>query len=205
VTVPRDADGYCQGALAPDRTMLGAEQRDWLLDELATTRAHWNVIAQQTAFAPFDRSLGDPPRDMGVGDNWDGYAAERRLLLDWMVEHGTRNPVVLTGDSHQSWVRNVPPDIHRFDAPPVATELLGTSVSSGGDPAPPSTVIGPLPGNPHILLRDNRRGYVRCSVTRDVWTSEFRLVPSKTRGVPGSTLATAVIENGRPGAEVTGG
>ena len=92
--------------------MLGAEQRDWLLHELATTRSHWNVIAQQTAFAPFDRRFGAAPRDMGEGDNWDGYVAERQVLLDWMVEHQTRNPVILTGDSHQSWVRNVPPDIH---------------------------------------------------------------------------------------------
>ena len=198
----RDPEGYCPGTRTPERTMLGAEQRDWLLDELATTRAHWNVLAQQTAFAPFDRRLGAAPRNMGEGDNWDGYVAERQLLLDSMVERRTPNPVILTGDSHQSWVRNVPPDIFRFDAPPVATELMATSVSSNGDPGSPSTVIGPLGGNPHILLRDNRRGYVRCSLTRDSWTSEFRLVPTASRGVPGSTLATAVIENGRAGAVV---
>ena len=199
----RDADGYCQGAQAPERTMLGADQRDWLLSELATTRAHWNVLAQQTAFAPFDRNRGTAPRDMGEGDNWDGYVAERQLLLDWMVEHGTPNPVILTGDSHQSWVRNVPPDMRNFDARPVATELMGTSVSSNGDPGVPSTVFG-IPGNPHILLRDNRRGYVRCSLTREAWTSEFRIVPTKTRGLPASTLATALIEDGRPGAVVVG-
>jgi alkaline phosphatase D len=202
--VPRDADGYCQGARAPERTMLGKEQREWLLDELATTRAHWNVLAQQTAFAPFDRRLGVAPRDMGEGDNWDGYVAERQLLLDGMVEHGTPNPVILTGDSHQAWVRNVPPNHVDLDAAPVATELMGTSVSSNGDPKEPSTVIGGLPGNPHILLRDNRRGYVRCSLTREAWTSEFRLVPTKARGLPASTLATVAIENGRAGAVLVG-
>jgi len=199
----RDADGYCQGAQAAGRTMLGLEQRDWLMRELATTRARWNILAQQTAFAPFDRSLGAGPRDMGEGDNWDGYVAERQLLLDWMVEHRTRNPVILTGDSHLSWVRNVPPDIHRFDAPPVATELMGTSVSTNGDPGSPVTFIG-MPGNPHILLRDNRRGYVRCSLTREAWTSEFRIVPTGARGLPAATLATAVIEDGRAGAVLTG-
>jgi alkaline phosphatase D len=86
----------------------------------------------------------------------------------------------------------------------VATELMGTSVSSNGDPVSPSTVIGGMPGNPHILLRDNRRGYVRCSLTREVWTSEFRIVPTKTRGLPASTLATVTIEDGRPGALVVG-
>ena len=200
---PRDADGFCQGAPAPERTMLGAEQRAWLLQELASTRAHWNVLAQQTAFAPFDRNRGVAPRNMGEGDNWDGYVAERQLLLDWMVGHRTPNPVILTGDSHQAWVRNVPPDMRTFDATPVATELLGTSVSSNGDPATPVTEIG-VPGNPHILLRNNQRGYVRCSLTRDAWTSEFRIVPTKARGLPASTLATAVIEDGRPGAVLVG-
>ena len=87
------------------------------MHELATTRAHWNVLAQQTAFAPFDRGIGMAPREMGEGDNWDGYVAERQVLLDWMVEHRTPNPVILTGDSHQSWVRNVPPDIHQLRRP----------------------------------------------------------------------------------------
>lgn len=121
-----------------------------------------------------------------------------------MVGHGTPNPVILTGDSHRAWVRNVPPDHVDFEAAPVATELMGTSVSSNGDPEDPSTVIGGLPGNPHILLRDNQRGYVRCSLTREAWTSEFRIVPTKTRGLAASTLATAVIEDGRQGAGLVG-
>ena len=44
-----DPSGYCPDDLNADRTMLGAEQREWLLDELATTKARWNVVAQQTA------------------------------------------------------------------------------------------------------------------------------------------------------------
>jgi phosphodiesterase/alkaline phosphatase D-like protein len=66
--------------------------------------------------------------------NWDGYVAERQVLLDWMVEKRTPNPIVITGDSHNNWVRNVPPDITNFDAPPVATEFMGTSISTNGDP-----------------------------------------------------------------------
>ena len=81
---------------------------------------------------------------------------------------------------------------------------MGTSVSTNGDPANPSTAIGGLEGNPHILLRDNRRGYVRCSLTREAWTSEFRIVPTAARGLAASTLATAVIEDGRPGAVMVG-
>jgi alkaline phosphatase D len=197
----RDPSGYCPGALAPGRTMLGAEQRAWLFEGLATTQARWNVLAQQTALAPWDREPAPDARSFGAGDNWDGYVAERQELLDWIVARGTRNPVVITGDSHANWIRNVPPNFTDFDAPPVATEFMGTSITSGGDPATPSTTYGDDPNNPHIVFRNNNRGYVLCHLDGRAWTSQYRIVPTVLqRGVPASTLSTFVVEDGRPGA-----
>jgi alkaline phosphatase D len=197
----RDASGYCPSALEPDRTILGAEQRAWLFEQLATTHARWNVLAQQTGFAPFDREPAPDARSFGAGDNWDGYVAERQRLLDWIVAHGTRNPMVITGDSHANWIRNVPPNFTDFDAPPVATELMGTSITSGGDPAAPSTSYGGDPNNPHIVFRNNNRGYVLCDLDGAAWTSQFRVMQTVLqRGVPASTLATFVVEDGRAGA-----
>jgi alkaline phosphatase D len=200
---PGEADptGYCAGALDPERTMLGAEQRAWLFDDLARSRTQWNVLAQQTALAPFDRDPSPASRSFGAGDNWDGYVAERQQLLDWIVDRRTRNPVVITGDSHANWLRNVPPSHLDFDAPPVATEFMGTSITSGGDPAAPSTTYGGDPNNPHIVFRNNNRGYVLCELDRARWTSHYRTVPTVLRrDVPASTLATFVVEDGRPGA-----
>jgi alkaline phosphatase D len=201
----RTTSGYCAGVLDPGRTMLGAEQRDWLLEELATTTARWNVLAQQTAFSPFDTDTSPARRGFGEGDNWDGYVAERQLLLDWMVEKRTANPIVITGDSHNNWVRNVPPNITDFDAPPVATEFMGTSISTGGDPATPSATFGGDLQNPHLLFRNNNRGYVRCTLTPSTWTSEFRKVDTvREPDAPSSPLATFVVENGLPGAQRAG-
>ena len=77
----------------PEHTMLGAEQRGWLLEELATTKARWNVLAQQTGFAPFNRAPLTVPRNFGAeADSWDGYVAERQRILDWMVEQAQRTP-----------------------------------------------------------------------------------------------------------------
>ena len=200
-----DPSGYCPGALDPAQTMLGAEQRDWLLDEFATTRARWNVLAQQKSFAPYDRDPG-PGRDFGSTDGWDGYVTERQQILDAAVASGTPNPIVLTGDSHRNWLRNVPPTPLDLDAPPVATEFMGTSISTGGDPANPSTTFGDDPNNPHILMINNNRGYVLCTADRDTWTSDYRIVPTVLRrDVPASTLATFAVENGRPGAVRVGG
>jgi alkaline phosphatase D len=197
--------GYCPDDLNPERSMLGAEQREWLLEDLATTKARWNVLAQQTAFAPFVREV--LPRNFATGaDTWDGYVAERQRILNWVVEHGTPNPVVLTGDSHQNWVRNVPPDYRRLDGQPVATEFMGTSISTNGDPGNGRFVrYGDDPANPHIVFRNNDRGYVRCTLTPDLWTSEFRSVSTVLQEeATASTLATFAIENGRPGAQLAG-
>jgi len=198
---------YCPDDLNPERSMLGAEQRGWLLEELATTKARWNVLAQQTAFAPFFRE-NPLPRSFPTGaDTWDGYVAERQAILNWMVEHGTPNPVVLTGDSHQNWVRNVPPDFRNFDGPPVATEFMGTSISTNGDPSLTGRFVRYQddPENPHIMFRNNNRGYVRCTLTPDSWTSVFRTVSTvRQPEATTSTLATFAIENGRAGAELAG-
>jgi alkaline phosphatase D len=201
----RDPSGYCPEALAPQRTMLGAEQRGWLLADLATTAARWNVLAQQTPFAPFDWDPSATVREFGSRDSWDGYVAERQRVLDWLVAHGTPNPVVMTGDSHRSWVRDVPPNHTDYDAPPVATEFISTSISADGDPPTPFTGFRDDPDNPHIGFRDNHRGYVLCTLTADRWQSDFRVVPTvRRRGVTARTLASFVVENGRPGAQQVG-
>ena len=199
----RDA-GYCPDDLNPARTMLGAEQRDWLLEDLATTKARWNVLAQQTGFAPFNRGTGLNPPNFGAPtptDSWDGYVAERQQILDWIADQGTPNPVVLTGDTHQNWVRNVPRDYRELAGPTIATEFMGTSISTNGDPVNRFERYGDDPNNPHVAFRNNNRGYVRCTVTPDAWVSEFRVVSTVRQLVATtSTLATFMIENGRPGA-----
>jgi alkaline phosphatase D len=208
----RHPSGYCPADLSAERTMLGAEQRDWLLADLATTKARWNVLAQQTGFAPFNRAAPGAPPNFGVAgstvgpDSWDGYVAERQRILDWIVEQRTPNPVVLTGDSHQNWVRNVPRDYRDLASAPVATEFMGTSISTNGDPPVKNlfTRYQDDPNNPRIVFRNNNRGYVRCTLTPDAWTSEYRKASTVTQPqATASPLATFVIEDGRAGAART--
>lgn len=60
-----------------------------------------------------------------------------------------------------------------------------------------------LLANPHIKFANYRRGYIRATVTPDLWTTDFRVVPYVTRpGAPVSTRATYVVENGRPGVQL---
>ena len=198
----RDPSGYCVENLDASRTMLGAEQLAWLFEDLAGTKARWNVLAQQTAFAPLNTATPPaPPRFTGANaDNWEGYVAERQRIIDWVVEQQTPNFVVLTGDSHRNWVRDIPRHYTSLENP-IGTEFLGTSVSTGGDTVPRELDFG-LPGNPHLLLRNNNRGYVKCTLTEDTWTSEFRIASTVLKPeATVSSLATFVVENGTPGAQ----
>jgi alkaline phosphatase D len=196
------ASGYCPDALDPARGMLGPTQREWLMDGLAGATTRWNVLANQVGFTPMDTDRNTARRGFNR-DNWDGYVAERQALLDLLKGRGIANAVVITGDAHENSVSDVPPDFHRFDGTPVATEFMGTSISSeGDDPAGYQTSYRGDPQNPHRLFSDFHRGYSRVTLDQGRWTNEFRVVDSVTRrpAPPGHTLATFVVEHGHPGA-----
>ncbi|MBW3640700.1 MAG: alkaline phosphatase D family protein [Actinobacteria bacterium] len=185
----------------PQRTLLGAEQGSWLRQSLAGPTAQWNVLAQQVFFSQRDQLAG--PGTAFSNDAWDNYVAERDSLRDHLVQAGTANPVVLTGDVHANYVCDVKADFNDPTSATVATELVGTSISSGGD----GQDIGPddeaqLGENAHIKFVNRNRGYVRNTVTATDWTVDFRVVDSVSRrGAPIRTRTSFVIEDGRPGAQ----
>jgi alkaline phosphatase D len=193
-------DGYCPSALDTSRTIAGNRQRDWLIDGLGRSRAHWNVLANQVPFAPNDTNADPAIRAFG-GEKWDGFPFERAQVLDFIAARKLTNTIVITGDVHQNFVRNVPPDYVNLDAEPVATEFIGTSISSGGDRTL-STVFGGNANNPHLRFTDNHHGYVRCTLSSRQWQSDYRVVPSVlAEDAPISTLASFVVEQGHAGAE----
>jgi alkaline phosphatase D len=186
--------------LDPARTILGDQQEQWLNANLAGDTARWNVLAQQVFFSQRDFTAG-PGRSFG-DDAWDGYVADRDALRDHLVAVGASNPVILTGDVHASYVCDVKADFDDPASTTVATELVGTSISSGGDGADQGTGDPvQLAENPHIRFINRKRGYVRNVVTASEWRADFRIVEHvSTPGGPVSTRASFVIEEGRPGA-----
>ncbi|GAB3694125.1 alkaline phosphatase D family protein [Saccharopolyspora tripterygii] len=181
----------------PERTILGAEQRKWLLDNLAGRTARWNVLAQQVFFSQRDFTSGDA--DSFSDDAWDNYPAERNLVRDRLA--GVSNPVVITGDVHANYAADIKADFDRPDSATVGVELVGTSIASGGngsDQNPGDAVQ--LEENPHIKFVNRQRGYVRNTITHDAWKADFRVVDQVT--TPGAAIsdrATFTIRAGRPG------
>ncbi|MGB8701532.1 MAG: alkaline phosphatase D family protein [Thermosynechococcaceae cyanobacterium] len=193
------AGSDCLERIAPERSMLGKNQEDWLLAGLAQSKTRWTVIAQQYLMAELalDNGTGQAYRK----DGWDGYAASRRRILEALRQTQAQNPITLGGDIHSFWVSDLKPDFQDPKSPVVATEFVGTSISSQG---PTYELLASfLPKNPHIKYFESRyRGYMQCSVTPKQWTSRLQVVDTVAQ--PKSTLrtlATYVVEAGRPGAQ----
>ncbi|UKO98969.1 alkaline phosphatase D family protein [Nostoc sp. UHCC 0870] len=192
----------CDAALDPQATMTGAAQENWLLQGLDKSQARWNVIAQQLILAQFDF---DPRPGIQVFnvDQWDGYVAARKRLLDFLEQRKPSNPVVITGDIHSSWVHDLKADFNNPLSATVGTEFVGTSITSDF----PSQFIAPVQAavsdNPHTKFFDGaNRGYVRCKLTRNNWQSDYRVVSSiLDQNTTIRTLASFVVENGQPGAQ----
>lgn len=185
----------------PERTMLGPEQERWLNTGLSESRARWQVLAQQVMVAPFDRA---PDETVVTSmDQWSGYPSARDRLLESVAARAPGRTVALTGDIHSNWVNDLNAGFDRPDRPVVATEFVGTSITSGGDGSDEWSGFAPARSqNPHVQWQNSRRGYVRCHVTADDWVADYRTVPFVTRpDAPVSTASSWRCENGRPGVD----
>jgi alkaline phosphatase D len=189
----------CDDARAATATILGQRQREWLFDHLAESPARWHVLAQQVLLARLDLVAG-PPEEFSM-DKWTAYQADAQAVLDFFATGKVSNPIVLTGDIHSSWAS----DLHARPEDPasavVGAEFAGTSITSGRDGIEISARNQAiLPDNPHVKFHNGQRGYVRCTVTRERWTTDYRVVPFVSRpGASVDTRASLVVENGRPG------
>lgn len=190
----------CPESLDPKATILGREQERWLMRSLGESHARWNVLAQQVMIGALDTAAGEEQKF--PMDQWNGYAAERKRLLEALRDRRIANPVVLTGDIHSNWVNDLKPEFYREDSPVVATEFVGTSITSGGDGSDVRpTTAQVLSENPHIRFFNGQRGYVRCTLSQDRWQSDYRVVEKVTAPDSAvSTRASFVVENGRAGA-----
>ncbi len=192
---PRD----CAELAEPARSFLGTAQEQWLDAGLAADarndRTRWSVIAQQTLFSPRHY-----PSGVVSTDSWDGYPAARTRLLQSIAQHAPRNTVLLGGDIHQNYVCRVLADAARPDAPVVASEFCGTSISSrSGTTQDRVDVV--VRNSPHVLLaRCEQRGYSLADITPTRWTTTLRVLDDPLREDSGaSTLARFVVEDKRAG------
>lgn len=201
-------DGYkvpCPDAFDPNATMLGEQQEAWLRKNLKQSAARWNVLAQQVTVARIDYSAYQKsPTGEAVCamDKWDGYDVPRRRLLELLADPAISNPIVLTGDVHKNWVNDLKTDDDNDRAPVVATEFVGTSLTSNGNGNKNPKYLDELYSrNPSVKFYSDERGYVRCRVTPERWQSDYRAIEIVSKpDQPCFDRASFIVEDGRPGA-----
>jgi alkaline phosphatase D len=189
----------CPAALDPHATLLGQRQREWLFRGLERSRATWNVLAQQVMMARVDRLAGEP-----IGhsmDQWPGYESERRQVLRYLHDKKVANPIVLTGDIHTHWANDLIADFDQLQSKVVASEFVGSSMTSGGDGTKTPARINELYAeNPFVKYYSAQRGYVSCDVTPKTWRADFRCLDFVTKpGSPITTAASFLVEAGKTG------
>lgn len=188
----------CEAVSDPDRSFLGAEQEGWLDRGLKKAGAAWNVVAQQTVFAPIDRKPGEGDRIWT--DGWDGYPAARRRLIRSLRRSAVEDSFIIGGDVHCAVAADVREDPEDPDSPIVSSELCGTSIASQG---PSQDRLDALrPDNPHVHLAQAGRGYCTLELRPGRATAAVRILDDVTRPDSGiETVARFTAEAGRPGLQ----
>jgi alkaline phosphatase D len=192
-----ETNASCPERLEAGRTMLGFGQEAWLYAGLAHSKARWNLIAQDVLMAQLRRKRDGI--DAFWTDDWNGYPANRKRLLQHIYDAKVSNPVVISGDIHSFFANDLKLDFDDESSPVVASEFVGSSISSYGPPY--DAIAKALPDNPHVHFFDSRqRGYVVVDVMPDTMQVQMRTVsdahdPKATI----STFKTFAVEGGRPG------
>lgn len=200
-----DSQNFKQQALVEsDRTILGADQEQWLNSELqaSTERgATWQVIGQQVLMGklklpvltneqlkidqaePYIRDILEMMQVLAPDqlpfnlDAWDGYAACRDRVFSSFAEHGT-NPVVLGGDTHNAWAFNLADS----NGQAVAVEIGTPAVNSPGLetylPTDPAVLAQAMQdASAELFAVDTaRRGWSEVTLTQEVMTNQWHFV-----------------------------
>lgn len=194
----------CDKALDPSVTMLGKSQEAWFAEAMRKAGTEWTFVVQQLLVAQLDHDTSRHGQRFW-NDAWDGYPGARDRLLGAITDAEVKNPVILTGDWHSTFVNDIKRDFDNRYAPAIATEFVTPAITSGGDGEPYGPYYGPMiPYNPHIRYYEgDRRGHFRMHLTRDELTAELRFV-TKVERDDGKAYPAArfTVESGRAGANV---
>ena len=127
--------------LQKKRNLVGTEQFKWL-DKNINNNFKWSVIGQQILLSPtvlpkifskLDKNLFPNflHKYLKIGgmdipyntDSWDGYPRERNKLLKILSK--SQSSIVLTGDTHNSWISNLYNDMNF-----IGVEIAAPSITS---------------------------------------------------------------------------
>jgi alkaline phosphatase D len=137
----------------PSRTVLGTEQKQWLLDGMHASPSVWRLIGNPFNANPLKIEDLDTPElraanpdlrhNEGIyvsNEGWDDYQVERKEILDFLVERDIRNVVFSSGHTHVFFASELQPDFDDPASPVVAFDFVTGSLTAD----PPAEDIAPL-------------------------------------------------------------
>ena len=198
----------CPEAESQPRKYLGDAQKAWFKKGLEASRAAWKLVANQAMIMALENGPSSPSNK----DQWDGYGAERREILEHVASRGIQDVAFLTGDIHTFFAGEVGTDGRGPES--VATEFVGGSISSLGIPEsvesvtniPPEVVFQATQNfrtvNPHLKFDDQkRRGYGVVEASATELRVEFRAVDALERSTTFEPIARFRVARGNPRVE----
>ncbi len=187
----------CPAMHDPTRSMLGATQHAWFVNQLSTTQATWKLWANEVMLMQL--KLGPVYVNL---DQWDGYQQERNAILN-VVKHGEiKNFVALTGDLHTFLAGYLKTDFDNPFEPHIGIELMVGSITSANIAEEIHSELGlssrPIPArqmriepalisdtlravNPWIeFLNSSTHGYGLLTITPSEMVCQFKAVSTIT-------------------------
>ena len=143
---------------APDRSLFGTTQTDWLLSRFDAAQAddvRWKLFANADMMAPLrvidldtpEARAQDPSLVKHAGfytlfDGWDGFPVERDRILGHLEDNSISDVLILTGDFHSWFQMGLQADFDDDTSPVVANEFVVSSISSWSAAITESLVLG---------------------------------------------------------------
>jgi alkaline phosphatase D len=122
-----------------NKTLLGAEQMQWLEQGLMASDAPFKII------------LSSVPLDFGVSnDTWEGFTTERARLYSFLAGNSIEGVVVLSGDRHWFAAHQMDNGLREFQVGPLARGLPEL----------------PQPAPPQALAREVSYNYGEVAIAR---------------------------------------
>ncbi|MDI9331734.1 MAG: alkaline phosphatase D family protein [Alphaproteobacteria bacterium] len=189
----------CAELSQPQRSMLGADQEQWLYAGLQRSQRQWKLLAQSTIIS--STRIDSPLGKITYTDGWDGYPMARRRLIDAIGEARLNDVVTLGGDVHMNVASVLRPEPNDTHSAPVASEFVTTSISSRGMA---DSLLSAIKGsNPDLMhARSDERGYTLLDFNAKQATVEFRNTPHSA-GTSDllKVQARFAVESGRVGPQ----
>ncbi len=157
------------------RTMLGADQEQWLAASIAASSSTWHVVAQATVVADWTISVAGLT---GINhDQWDGYPAARTRLMSALAP--APRALLLSGDVHLGAVDRV--DEGNLSV----VEIITPSISAALQDELALGLSLTIPSLPQVAYFDAaHHGYVVVNLGPSDATARMRHVDSTTPGAP---------------------